>query len=48
MSAGKSLAIRIDYASPNNPEPQMPQLHLNWESFTQERQHVPTTALTAD
>lgn len=43
LTAGTSHEIKIDYAASGNGQPQM---HLNWESFTQERQHVPASALT--
>jgi hypothetical protein len=42
MTAGSEHEIKIEYSSSGSGQPQM---HLDWESFTQERQHVPTSAL---
>lgn len=42
MTAGSQHEIKIEYASSGDGRPQM---HLEWESFTQERQHVPTTLM---
>lgn len=41
LRAGRRYAIRLDYVSGGEPA----QLHLTWESFSQERQHVPTAML---
>lgn len=38
LEAGRRYAVRIDYASGGS----APQLHLIWESRSQERRHVPT------
>jgi hypothetical protein len=43
LVAGSRHEIMIEYSSSGDGRPQM---HLDWESFTQERQHVPTTALS--
>lgn len=43
MTAGDRHRIAIEYASSGS---ESPHLHFEWESFTQERQHVPTSALT--
>lgn len=45
MTAGSRHEIKIEYSSSGSGQPQV---HLNWESFTQERQHVPASALTID
>lgn len=41
LVAGRRYAIRLDYAGGGR----APQLHLIWESFSQERQHVPTALM---
>jgi hypothetical protein len=43
LTVGSRHEIKIEYFSSGDGRPQM---HLDWESFTQERQHVPTTALS--
>lgn len=43
MTAGSHHEIKIEYSSFGSGQPQM---HLDWESFTQERQHVPTGAMS--
>lgn len=42
MRAGEPREIKIEYASGNS----KPHLHFSWQSFTQERRHVPASALT--
>jgi len=42
LTAGKRVSIRLEYASAG-PEPGS--LSLNWDSFTQERQRIPTAFL---
>lgn len=43
MTAGGKHDIKAQYASAGNATPHF---HLEWESFTQERQHVPASALS--
>lgn len=44
MTAGSRHEIKVDYANSGDGRPQM---HLNWQSATQERQHVPASMLSA-
>ena len=41
LKPGHKYPIHLDYTSADNPS----QLHLIWESFSQEWQHVPTQFL---
>ena len=41
LKPGTQYPIRLEYVSGGNPS----QLHLVWESFSQERQHLPTEFL---
>jgi alpha-L-fucosidase len=42
LTAGRRVAIRLEYASEG---PEQGSLSLNWDSFTQERQRIPTAFL---
>ena len=42
LIAGQRVSIRLEYASEG---PEQGSLSLNWDSFTQERQRIPTAVL---
>jgi hypothetical protein len=42
LTAGQRVSIRLEYASEG---PEQGSLSLNWDSFTQERQRIPTAVL---
>ncbi len=42
LTAGQSVSIRVEYASEG---PEQGSLSLDWDSFKQERQRVPTAFL---
>jgi len=44
MNPGTKPTLKNEYASTGDTTPH---LHLEWESFTPEQQHVPTLALFA-
>lgn len=45
LTAGTHVDIMVEYTSSNGT--QSPNIHLSWQSFSQERRQVPTTALFA-
>ena len=42
LTPGRRVPIRLEYASEG---PEQASLSLNWDSFTQERQRIPTANL---